>query len=65
MGFFQARVLEWGSIAFSAGKPSMLQSMGSQRIRHDLVTNNSNVSLYVLFYRVKIFKVNNHHAKIF
>ena len=29
-GIFQARVLEWGTIAFS-----MLQSMGLQRVRHD------------------------------
>ena len=51
-GIFQARVLEWGAIAFSAmdmslgklwelgwtGRPSVLQFMGSQRVRHDLVT---------------------------
>ena len=51
-GIFQARVLEWGAIAFSAmdmslgklwelgwtGRPSVLQFMGSQRVRHELVT---------------------------
>ena len=37
-GIFQARVLEWGAIAFSAGKPGVLQFIGSQRVRHNLVT---------------------------
>ena len=32
-GIFQARVLEWGAIAFSRA-----QSMGSQRVRHDWTT---------------------------
>ena len=37
-GIFQARVLEWGAIAFSAGTPGVLQFIGSQRVRHNLVT---------------------------
>ena len=52
-GTFQARVLEWGAIAFSSmdmslskfrekmkeWEPSMLQFMGLQRVRHDLGTD--------------------------
>ena len=34
-GIFQAIVLEWGAIAFSAGRPGVLQFMGLQRVRHD------------------------------
>ena len=51
-GIFQTRVLEWGATAFCqwtwvcancrrqwrTGKPGMLQSMGSQRVRHDSAT---------------------------
>ena len=33
-GIFQARVLEWGAIAFSYGE-GRLQSVGSLRVRHD------------------------------
>ena len=50
-GVFQARVLEWGAIAFSewtwvwvnsgswwwTGRPGVLQFMGSQRVGHDWV----------------------------
>ena len=47
---FQAKVLEWGAIAFSiiyahiilnqlyTGKPGVLQFMGSQRVGHNLET---------------------------
>jgi len=31
-GIFQARVLEWGAIAFSPEEPGRLQSMGSQEL---------------------------------
>ena len=31
-GIFQARVLEWGAIAFSTEEPGMLQSTGSQKV---------------------------------
>ena len=34
-GILQARVLEWGAIAFSREEPGGLQSMGSQRVRHN------------------------------
>ena len=36
-GIFQARVLEWGAIAFSGwtGRPCVLQFMGWQRVGHD------------------------------
>ena len=37
-GIFQARVLEWGSIAFSAGTPGVLQFMGLQRVGHNRAT---------------------------
>ena len=33
-GIFQARILEWGAIAFSYGE-GRLQSVGSLRVRHD------------------------------
>ena len=34
-GILQARVLEWVASAFSAGRPGVLQFMGSQRVRPD------------------------------
>ena len=38
-GIFQARVLEWGAIAFSGTEePGGLQIMGSQTAGHDLLT---------------------------
>ena len=33
-GIFQAIVLEWGAIAFPAGRSGVLQFMGLQRVRH-------------------------------
>ena len=52
IGIFKARLLEWVTIVFSqwtwvwvnlgswwwTGKPGVLQSMGSQRVRHDWAT---------------------------
>ena len=34
-GIFQARVLEWGAIAFSAQKPGGPQFKGLQRVGHN------------------------------
>ena len=33
-GIFQASILEWGAIAFSTGRPGVLQFMRLQRVRH-------------------------------
>ena len=34
------------------GKPGMLQSMGSQRVEHDWVTEQQNMCLLILYFKL-------------